>query len=65
VVVSSDRNLCFKVRAQGAIILRSGEFRQQMEMALQNMPKVEDGEHFEIDDMNEWLRYFGTTPEDE
>lgn len=65
VVVSSDRSLCFKVRAQGAASLRSGEFRQQMEMALQGIPKVEDGEHFEIDDMNDWLRYFGTTSEDE
>jgi predicted RNA-binding protein with PIN domain len=65
VVVSSDRSLCFKVRAQGAAILRSGEFRKQMEMVVESMPKVEDGEHFEIDDMNDWLRYFGSTPEDE
>lgn len=65
VVVSSDRSLCFKARAQGAGILRSGEFRQQMEIARQNIPKVEDGEQFEIDNMNEWLRYFGATPDDE
>jgi predicted RNA-binding protein with PIN domain len=65
VVVSSDRNLCFQVRAQGASIVRSGEFRKQMEMAMESVPKVEDGEHFEIDDMNDWLRYFGSTPEDE
>jgi len=65
VVVSSDRSLCFKVRTQGATIVRSGEFRKQMEMVVESMPKVEDGEHFEIDDMNDWLRYFGSTPEDE
>jgi predicted RNA-binding protein with PIN domain len=65
IVVTSDRDLAFKVRAKGAAVLRSGEFRKQLETALQTEPLAEDGEHFEMDDMNEWLRYFGATPEDE
>lgn len=65
IVVTSDRSLAFKVRAQGASVLRSGEFRKQLEMALQAKPAGEDGEHFEVDDVNEWLRYFGSAPEDD
>jgi predicted RNA-binding protein with PIN domain len=65
VIVTSDRSLAFQVRAHGATVLRSGEFRKQLEMALQTIPAVEDGEQFEILDMNDWLRYFGATPEDD
>jgi predicted RNA-binding protein with PIN domain len=65
IIVTSDRDLAFKVRASGANVLRSGEFRKQLETTVQTIPAVEDGEHFEIDDMNDWFRYFGATPEDE
>jgi predicted RNA-binding protein with PIN domain len=64
-VVTSDRSLAFQVRACGATTLRSGEFRKQLELARQATPDIEDGEKFEIDDLNSWLRYFGATPEDE
>ena len=64
-VVTSDRSLAFKVGARGATTIRSGEFRKQLETAIQTSLKVEDGEQFEIDDVDKWLRYFGATPEDE
>lgn len=64
-VVTSDRSLAFQVRATGATTIRSGEFRKQIEMAMQATPETEDGEKFEIDDVNAWLGYFGATPEDE
>jgi predicted RNA-binding protein with PIN domain len=64
-IVTSDRSLAFKVRARGANIVRSEEFRQQLETAMRAKPKSEDGEHFEIDDMNQWFRYFGVVPEDD
>ena len=64
-VVTSDRSLAFQVRAAGATTLRSGEFRKQLELARQATPEIEDGEKFEMDDLNSWLRYFGSTPEDE
>ena len=64
-VVTSDRQLAFAVRARGASVMRSGEFRKQMEAARQAAPKPEDGEADKIDDLNTWLRYFGAMPEDE
>ncbi len=64
-VVTSDRELAFAVRARGAAVIRSGEFRKQMEAAFQAEPKPEDGEAEKIDDLNAWLRYFGKTPEDD
>jgi predicted RNA-binding protein with PIN domain len=64
-VVTSDRSLAFQVRASGATTIRSGEFRKQLEAARQEAPEMEDGETFEIDDVDSWLRYFGATPEDD
>ncbi|MEW6126609.1 MAG: NYN domain-containing protein [Acidobacteriota bacterium] len=64
-VVTSDNQLIFRVRARGASVMRSGEFRKQMEAAFLNAPKKQDGEDDEIDDVNAWLRYFGRLPEDE
>ncbi len=64
-VVTSDRQLAFAVRARGASVVRSGEFRKQIQDAMQTAPKHEDGEVDKIDDVNAWLRYFGALPEDE
>lgn len=64
-VVTSDRNLQFQVRTRGATVMRSGEFRKQLESVIANASRAEDGEQYEIDDVNQWLRYFGATPEDE
>ena len=64
-VVTSDRQLGFLVRSSGASVLRSGEFRRQMGEAEASIPAAQDGEHFELDDVNEWLRYFGTQPDED
>lgn len=64
-VVTSDRRLAFAVRARGATVVRSGDFRKQLDRVLESTPNVEDGEHVEVGDVNSWLRYFGSLPEDE
>ena len=64
-VVTSDRHLAFVVRARGARVMRSGEFRKQLESALEEKQTATDGEHFEVRDVNQWLRYFGSLPEDD
>ena len=64
-VVTSDRRLAQAVRSCKAEVIRSGEFRKQVEQALAARPSAEDGEQFEIDDVNAWLRYFGALPTDD
>jgi predicted RNA-binding protein with PIN domain len=63
-VVTSDRALADYVRACGARVIRSGEFRKKLEAASltskENPPDPSaDGE------LNEWMRYFGVAPEDD
>ena len=62
-VITSDRHLAFLVRSRGASVIRSGQFRQQMEDAVRLAPAHQDGEEFDIDDLDEWLRYFGADSE--
>jgi predicted RNA-binding protein with PIN domain len=64
-VVTSDKQLAFLVRARGARVVRSGEFRKQMGEAFAARPTIADGEQTEIGNVDEWLRYFGTLPEDD
>jgi len=64
-VVTSDRQLGFLVRSSGAVVMRSGEFRRVIEQAEQSAPVAEDGEEFDVEDVNEWLRYFGSHPDDD
>jgi predicted RNA-binding protein with PIN domain len=64
-IITSDRRLALEVRALGAQVMRSGEFRKQLEASSQITPDDEDGKEPAIDDLNSWLRYFGATPEDE
>lgn len=64
-VVTSDRHLSFLVRSRGAKVLRSGEFRKQIENVLGSKPAFEDGERFEAGDLNAWFRYFGSLPDDD
>jgi predicted RNA-binding protein with PIN domain len=63
-VVTSDRQLAFLVRSGGARVLRSGQFRHDMEKAFAEKPQTEDGEIFEAGNLDSWLRYFGATRED-
>ena len=62
-VVTSDRRLAFAVRTCGARTVRSGEFRQEVERVLSSK-QTEDGEDYELDDVNGWLRYFGEESEE-
>lgn len=64
-VVTSDRRLALSVRLSGAKVIRSGEFRKQIEHALAARSSADDDEQLEVDDVNAWLRYFGATPNDE
>jgi predicted RNA-binding protein with PIN domain len=64
-VITSDRHLAFLVRSRGASVVRSGEFRTQIEQVIGSQPTIEDGEQFEVGDVNSWLRYFGSLPEDD
>ncbi len=65
IVVTSDRRLAHAIRSLGASVLRSGEFRNLIEEVIAGRPLAEDGEQFDLGDMNEWLRYFGASPEDD
>ena len=63
IVVTSDRHLAFLVRSHGASVLRSGEFRKLMaEVESSDSPAA--GEGIEMEDLSEWLRYFGALPDD-
>lgn len=66
VVVTSDGKLISRVRACGARIMRSGEFRRMLDEVVENAEAVEnapdqepDAPDIKDDEMNEWLRYFG------
>jgi predicted RNA-binding protein with PIN domain len=64
-IVTSDRELAFRVRSRGAAVIRSGQFRSRIERLLESIPGAEDGEQFEVGDVNAWLRYFGSLPQDD
>jgi len=63
-VVTSDRHLAFVVRSRGAAVVRSGEFRKQIERAIASATLLEDGEQYEVGDVDAWLRYFGEEKDD-
>jgi predicted RNA-binding protein with PIN domain len=64
-VITSDRHLAFLVRSRGAVVIRSGQFRSEVERLLESMPRAADGEEFEVGDVSAWLRYFGSLPQDD
>jgi predicted RNA-binding protein with PIN domain len=61
-VVTSDRNLAFLVRSLGTSVLRSGLFRKLIEETIQNDREERQPE---VEDVNEWLEYFGATESDD
>jgi uncharacterized protein len=78
VVVTSDGKLTSRVRACGARVMRSGEFRRMLDEILEHSPdqepdtpnikpnakpNVKDNE-MKDNEMNEWLRYFGVEGSD-
>ena len=64
-VVTSDRHLAFLVRSRGAKVIRSGDFRIQLESITDRAKKTDGPERIESGDVNAWLRYFGSLPEDD
>jgi predicted RNA-binding protein with PIN domain len=68
VVVTSDGKLASRVRACGARVMRSGEFRKMLDETVGNSPDPEAGAP-ELKDkdneMDEWLRYFGVEESDD
>jgi predicted RNA-binding protein with PIN domain len=64
-VVTSDRNLGSRVRSVGCSVMRSGEFRRELERRIAAAPVIEDGSHVDVADIDSWLRYFGSLPEDD
>ena len=67
IVVTSDRALADSVRARGARVLRSGEFRRMMGERGAGEEANPGAEKKEVrpDDTAHWMRYFGVGPEDE
>ena len=65
VVVTSDRKLTSRVRASGARVMRSGEFRRILDEIAENATEQEaDTPKIKDDEMSEWLRYFGVEESD-
>ena len=65
VVVTSDRKLTSRVRASGARVMRSGEFRRMLDEIAENATDQEaDTPSIKDDEMSEWLRYFGVEESD-
>jgi predicted RNA-binding protein with PIN domain len=77
VVVTSDGKLTSRVRACGARVMRSGEFRRMLDEAGRKSPDQEPdtpdvkpnvdqnvNKRVDSDEMNEWLRYFGVEESD-
>ncbi|MFY9556034.1 MAG: NYN domain-containing protein [Blastocatellia bacterium] len=64
-VVTSDRQLALGVKSMGATVMRSGEFRKHLDGVLNQKQRCEDGEQFEAGDIDVWLRYFGSLPDDD
>src|SRR5690349_19371833 len=64
-VVTSDRNLGSRVRSVGCSVMRSGEFRRQVEQLITAESEIEDGSQVDVADIDSWLRYFGSFPDDD
>jgi predicted RNA-binding protein with PIN domain len=62
IVVTSDRALADYVRRCGAQTIKSGEFRKALDSV-----EVTDKRDEKVDDqsLDNWMRYFGVSPEDE
>jgi predicted RNA-binding protein with PIN domain len=75
VVVTSDGKLTSRVRACGARVMRSGEFRRMLDESVETpadqktdtpetKPNITPNVDVKDDEMNEWLRYFGVEESD-
>ena len=68
VVVTSDGKLTSRVRACGARVMRSGEFRKMLDETVDSSSEQEsntpDLQNLKDKEMDEWLRYFGVEETD-
>jgi predicted RNA-binding protein with PIN domain len=65
VVITSDGKLTSRVRACGARVMRSGEFRRMLDENVETAPDQEqDTPSIKDDELDEWLRYFGVEESD-
>lgn len=64
VVVTSDGKLTSRIRACGARVMRSGEFREMLDAAGRSAPDEETGIDIKDGEMEKWLRYFGVEESD-
>lgn len=65
-VVTSDRRLASDVRSLGATVVRSGEFRKQLEaMELEVETKTPSGRTLDDEELRDWLDYFGSAGEND
>jgi predicted RNA-binding protein with PIN domain len=66
-VITSDRELASYVRRCGAQVIRSGDFRRRMEEAamMTEQAAPENSHGLAHEELPEWMRYFGVSPEDE
>src|SRR5262245_4134948 len=64
-VVTSDRRLATMVRGRGATVIRAGDFSTRLEDTLGRHPVIDDGEQTDIGNVEDWFRYFGSSPDDD
>lgn len=65
-VVTSDRELATYVRRCGVRVIRSGDFRKDMEDAVVKCPPTdEEVNRIDQNEVPKWMRYFGVDPGDE
>jgi hypothetical protein len=46
-------------------VIRSGDFRRELDSLTDRQPECDDPAQIESGDVNAWLRYFGSLPEDD
>jgi len=63
-IVTSDRQLGLRVRSSRAKVLRSGEFRSQMDGAVDSRREPAEEPEPNSQDLAGWLRYFGAEPDE-
>ncbi len=64
-VVTSDNQLAARVRVCGVAVIRAGAFRRMMEEAIESESAISDEPKAAPGKMNEWMRYFGVSEDDD
>jgi predicted RNA-binding protein with PIN domain len=64
-VVTSDNQLAARVRVCGVQVIRAGAFRRLMEEAVEEDQATTSEPRVAPDKLNEWMRYFGASEDDD